>query len=372
MPYRILLFIILLLLPAAALRAVELTLPDPLSEEISEGRLATWDENVVETGVSRDAIPSLIQPHFLNTEDASLVMDDRDHVFVADYAATDVRIYPQNIMAWHQAVNDVTDAGEAVAVTYCPLSGSLVGYKCNLGNRILNFGVTGNLVNNNTILYDRNTASRWPQITGIAFSGPLKGKRLERFPLLWTTWERARKAFPEARVLSRATGYDRAYDRDPYGNYHDQGSYYYDDMIVYHLTNWDKRLPPKERIHALRSETGQTYAVRKDVARQKGVLQFWANMTPLAAIYDPELDLVRVFDSSVGEQALELELVGGEIRDKQSRSTWDSQGRCVSGAFWGEKLSQITGFDVFWFALAAFYPSVEVVPPLDGETWGRP
>lgn len=351
--------------------AVELTLPDPLAAELSEGRLATWEDNVVETGVGLGDIPAISYPQFLNTQDASLVLDDEDVVFVADFGGQDQRIYPQNILAWHQVVNDVTDAGEFVSVTYCPLTGTLAGYKGALENRTLGFGVTGNLVNNNSILYDQNTGSFWPQITGVAFAGPLKGKRLTRFPMLWTTWEQASEVFPEAKVLSRSTGFSRTYDRDPYGDYSKGGSYYFDEMIVYPLTKWDKRLPPKERIYAFPSDSGQTYGLRKDQVAQRKVVQFLANLTPMVALYDPRLQLVRVFRRTIEGQTLDLEFVGGEIRDKQSKSTWDPAGRCLSGALWGENLPRVTGFDTFWFAYAAFFPAVEIIPPLQGgqEQW---
>jgi len=356
-----------LLGPAQTALAVELTLPDPLAEELSDGRLATWEDNMVDTGVGLGAIPALTTPAFMNVQDASLVMDDQDVVFVADFGGQDIRIYPQEIMVWHQVVNDVTDAGTPVAVTYCPLTGTLAGYESTLNTRVLHFGVTGDLVNNNTVLFDRNTGSFWPQLTGVAFSGPLRGKRLSRFPLLWTTWQAAQQAFPEAQVLSRSTGHSRSYDRDPYGNYHQPGSYYYDDMIVYPLTNWDRRLRPKEPVYGVRDDTGQTYAVRKAVVAAEGVLQFWAGMTPMAAIYDPELDAVRVFERNIQGQTLDLELVGGEIRDAQSRSTWTPSGHCTSGAFWGENLPRVTGLDTFWFAYAAFHPAVRPVPPLQGD-----
>lgn len=356
----------LALLPAPFARAVELTLPDPLAEELSEGRLATWENNLVETGVGRNAIPAILNPRFLDVEDASLVLDDKDVVFVADYGAGDVRIYPQNILVWHQVVNDVTKAKENVAVTYCPLTGTLAGYKVKLDAYTLRFGVTGDLVNNNSILYDRSTDSRWPQLLGIAMSGPLKGKRLQRFPLVWTTWAPAQKAFPDASVLSRSTGHNRSYDRDPYGDYKQPDSYYDDDMIVYSLSNWDKRLPPKERIYAVRADNGQSYAVRKALVARKGILNFYSDLTPVAALHDPELDVVRVFERRIQDQPLTLELVGGEIRDKESKSIWNANGICVSGAWYGEKLQQVTGIDSFWFAFAAFHPSVEIIPPLEG------
>ncbi len=361
------LLIALMLLPARAL-CVELTLPDPLSEEISRGRLETWKENIVETGIGQDSIRAVDSPQFIGVEDAALVIDDNEIVFVADLAENDVRIYPQKILVWHQVVNDKGPQGEPIAVTYCPLTGSLNGYKTRLGRYALRFGVMGSLVNNNSILYDRSTLSLWPQMLGVAIDGPLTSKKITRFPMIWTTWERASTQYPNARVLSPDTGHRLFYVRDPYGNYQNTTSYYHDDMIVYPLTHWDKRLPPKERIYGVLSPDGQPYAVLSSAVAEKGVLPFWMDMTPVAAIYDRELDTVRIFRAEAARQTITLEYVGGEVRDKESKSVWTPSGVCTSGSFYGERLEQITGYDAFWFAFAAFYPDVRIIPPLPGDS----
>ena len=163
----VLLFCLLAPAPGAA-EEIELTLPDPLSAELSEGRLKTLQDNIVETGIGRDAISSIDAPQFIDVENASLVVEDEEVVFIAQFAPDDVRIYPHSVMVWHQVVNDTTDSGERVAITYCPMSGSLVGYRAKVGQFTTNFGVTGMLVNDNTILYDRATNSMWPQLLGVA------------------------------------------------------------------------------------------------------------------------------------------------------------------------------------------------------------
>lgn len=351
----------------AAEGEIELTLPDPLGADLSTGRLNTLKENIVETGLAPDAIRSIDAPIFVDISNAALVEDDKDVVFVADFGVNasgqrDVRIYPHSIMVWHQVVNDTTDMGERVAITYCPLTGSLVGYRSRVGDYTTNFGVTGLLVNDNAVLYDRATNSQWPQLLGAAIDGPLRGEKLDRFPLLWTTFERASKAYPEARVLSRTTGLSRNYGRDPYGNYRLQGSYYYDDMIVYPLTYWDKRLRPKERIQAVQSSDGQPFAVRVDAVREAGALNFQANMLSLVAIHDQELDTVRIYNREVDGKELAFEMVAGELRDKQTRSIWSMEGECLSGVYFGRSLQPHPTYHAFWFAYAAFYPSSIIVP----------
>ncbi len=338
----------------------------PSLEEINKGRMGTWVESIHETGLERDAIPSVDFPQFISLESAALSLDAKDVVFVADFSTPerqDVRIYPRSILVWHQVINDTGPNGERIAVTYCPLTGTLVGYHGQVGRFTPRFGVTGNLINNNTLLYDRSTGSLWPQILGMAIEGPLKGQTLETFPLLWTTWERAVERFPQARALSQATGFRRTYGRDPYGNYNVTDSYYHDSMIVHPLVHWDKRLHPKTRIKAFTLD-GMGYAVLLEHVRQQGAVNFWAGMTPLVALHDPGLDVVRLFRRDVRGATLTVDKVADEFRDRESKTVWTPEGLGVSGPYFGERLAPFPSFDSMWFAWAAFYPDVEVTPPL--------
>jgi hypothetical protein len=110
--------------------------------------------------------------------------------------------------------------------TYCPLSGSTVAFRGRARRRPLRFGTTGNLVNSNLLMYDRVTDSEWPQLLAQAIAGPEKGARLEETPLVWTTWSRWKRAYPDGRVLSTRTGFARSYGDDPYGSYAPLGGYY--------------------------------------------------------------------------------------------------------------------------------------------------
>jgi hypothetical protein len=72
-------------------------------------------------------------------------------------------------------------------------------------------------------MYNRQTESWWQQATGTAVIGTYTGKELELFPSLLISWKEKETLFPEARVLSKQTGFERPYGRTPYRGY-DSGS----------------------------------------------------------------------------------------------------------------------------------------------------
>ena len=64
-------------------------------------------------------------------------------------------------------------------------------------------------------------------------------------PISTVRWDDWKVAHPDTQVLSRETGYNRTYGRDPYG------SYYEDDSIWFPVEHEDKRLHPKTVILGL-------------------------------------------------------------------------------------------------------------------------
>jgi hypothetical protein len=76
------------------------------------------------------------------------------------------------------------------------------------------------------------------------------------------------------------------------------------------------------------------------------------------------------FQRRIAGLTLEFQTAGnGRFRDRQTGSTWDISGRAVSGELEGRELRPVRHDDQFWFAIAAFFPEVEV---FDGEAPGLP
>ena len=179
-----------------------------------EGGTHYFDEikaNLVGGGPPKDGIPSIDHPRYVHASNAKL--DDNDVVvgLLQDGAAY---AYPRRILYWHEIVNDQID-GENISVTYCPLTGSFIGFK----NKTL--GVSGKLYNSNLVMYDRATDSTIPQLLAMAIDGSIQGESLEQIPVVVTTWKKWKTIHPNSQVLSFETGFSRDYDRSPYPGYED-------------------------------------------------------------------------------------------------------------------------------------------------------
>jgi len=347
----------------------------------SLARLRELYDQTHKTGLGFDSIQALAAPRFVTVSDASLSMEDDEVVFIVAFPEGVTRIYPQRIMVWHEVVNDALPNNQTsrnasysaaekadgrYTITYSPLSGTVVAFRSLAGQFPSSFGVTGDLINANSILYDRISQSLWSQLLAASFDGPLQGKRLERIPVLWATWKGVKKRYMgRAEVLSRSTGFRRAYGSDPYGSYQRTGNYYDNTRLIAPLSTVDKRLHPKKHILGIEYE-GMFGALLVDEVKQLKVLNFFMGITPMVALYDEEIDAVRVFDrrpgGKRGAKPLEFLLFEGMFTDTESRSQWTAEGAGTYGKYRDEQLAPVFTIDSMWMSWSAFHRNTPIFP----------
>jgi len=304
---------------------------------------ASIEDNAVSGGPPKDGIPSIDEPQFVSVGDVDF-LDPGDPVFgvARDGVA---KAYPQKILAQHEIVNDVL-GGTNVAVTYCPLTGTVQGFE----RGETTFGVSGRLINNNLVMYDRATEAWWPQILATAIPGPWNEdpeiRSLREFRLVWTTWERWQSHRPATDVLSTQTGHARNYERDPYGSYNPVGGYYEGDSLLFPALNETDRFPKKTVVLGARTADGAV-AFPKDVLRSNRMMTGVIGKTPVLAVFDPRLDTAYVY-LNPEEQAYKP--------DGETVVGPDGTSHAPDAL----PLARVHTFDAIWFAWAGYYPDTNV------------
>jgi len=187
-------------------------------------------------GPPKDGIPSIDNPKFVTVEQATWIKDN-ELVLALSYKGVE-RVYPLQILVWHEIVNDVV-AGDPLLITYCPLCGSGIAFDRTFDGKAVEFGTSGKLYNSNLVMYDRATDTYWVQIGGLAILGELTGQKLTPISIDTVVWRDWKVSHPNAQVLSQETGYIRAYGIDPYG------SYYEDSFLLFPVENSDDRVHAK-------------------------------------------------------------------------------------------------------------------------------
>jgi hypothetical protein len=332
--------------------------PDPLVdiEEIFSG------------GPPPDGIPAIDEPRFVATDDVGF-LDDEEPVVAVELDG-EARAYPLQIMTWHEIVND-TIAGVPVTVTYCPLCNTAIAYERELGDRILDFGTSGELYRSALVMYDRQTESLWSHFTADGIAGVLAGQRLDTLPAPIVSWESFRDAHPDGLVLSRETGHSRDYGRNPYPGYDDV-----DNPPFLFEGEVDGRLAAKERVVGIEIDDAAV-AVRLDELADAGVIDVDVAGDTLVVWHLPgtasgleagrvaegrDVGAVGVFRPVADDQELSFIRDGDAFVDQETNSRWDIFGNATSGPLENTTLEQIPHVDTFWFAWGAYHDNTRIEP----------
>lgn len=333
---------------------ISLEAEDDLDEAVPAIKQAVLLEHMISGGPPPDGIPPIDKPIFESIESADLWLNPYDRIFVYE---THEKVYllPQRIMVWHEIVN-MSDEGLKTAITYCPLTGSAIGYFYPEGQET-SFGTSGSLINSNLLMYDRLTNAYISQIDGQGLNLDLEGVVLDVAPVFWTDWEHAKKAYPQAIVLTRDTGVFRDYDTDPYGSYEDivSNNYYHNEGVIFPLIHTDPESVFKAKYPVIGVKmNGHYLALDLVLVQEREQLTFELGQVSLTALYDPSIGAARLFITPP-DQALTLTngMIQG-LNDQTWTLTGQSLGRHAS-------LDTPRYFEVMWFAWFAFYPETDVL-----------
>ena len=344
--------------------------PDPWATNFCEHSVPYAE--IQSGGPGKDGIPPIDRPRFEEVAAADAWLESEEPVIAVEIR-DQARAYPLQILVWHEIVNDRL-AGEPIAVTFCPLCYSAIVFDRTLPNgRTVSFGTTGNLRMSDLVMWDRATESWWQQYSGEAIAGELTGMKLTKIPASIVGWADFKEEYPEGEVLSRETGYDRDYGRNPYVGYDDVDKmpFMYDGPV-------GDRLPPMARIVGVElGSAARAYPldhlkevqVVNDTLGGSPVAIFWQEGTRSAVDASSiaggrGIGATSAYRTRVGDRTLTFRPAeeGGFV-DEQTGTRWSWAGEAIEGELEGTELEPIVHQDVFWFVWSAFQESRELYEP---------
>lgn len=300
---------------------------------------------VLDGGPGKDGIPALLSPEMVPVQEVDFLRDD--DLVIGFKNGSDVRAYPHIILDWHEIINDkIGDV--SLAVTYCPLTGTGIGWDRFINGQETTFGVSGLLYNTNLIPYDRLTNSNWSQILNESVNGALKGEQVNLIAVIETDWKTWKAMYPSTKVVSLSTGFSRTYGASPYGDYNTNNSFFLFPVAK------DQRLPLKERVHAvINNDKAKTYRFSdfesinmiRDSFDEKTYLivgnqNFMTSFELGADLINTQFEYIFNGTSSV-------------LLKDAAGNQWNVFGASVAGD--GPSLKAASSFMGYWFSIPAFY-----------------
>ena len=309
-------------------------------------------QQVVDGGPDQDGIPSIDDPQFSTVSEITFLEDWE--LVMGVKVGDNIKAYPHVILYYHEIVNDEVDE-TPIALTFCPLTGSGIGWERTINGEITEFGVSGLIHKNNLIPYDRNTGSRWSQMLNKSVNGDLKGLDISTVNVVEMTWGAWKEAFPDSEVLNTNTGFNRNYDKYLYGEDYPVNN----SRILFPIYQEDERLDRKTLVHGINI---------RSVSKVYPIALFNPQLQVINDIFEGEKILivgssemkvsVSFFRTLADGTELEFQPVNEDlpvIAEDQEGNHWDIFGEAVSGPRKGEKLKHTGGYNAYWFAWADFF-----------------
>lgn len=226
-------------------------------------------------------------------------------------------------------------------------------YSREIDGETYTFGVSGRLIRNTLVMFDRETDSLWGQIIGEAVDGPLKGTKLEFVPSILTTWGDWKAKNPGTLALVK-------------GFYGSNGSYqgYYrsGQAGVIGETYQDDRLYAKEFVIGVEYK-GHAAAYPFSELNRQPVINDELGDLPILVVFNPNSAAGAVFSRIVEDGSILTFTISNDslLVDNQTGTTWDRfTGLALEGPLAGSQLQAVKYTAAFWFGWKDWYPGTTV------------
>lgn len=303
------------------------------------------------TKLAFDEIPAIDDPQVYSLEEADREYLDGELVLGVKING-ESRAYSSGTLDAHEIVNDEL-GGREIAVTWSPLCFTGIVYSREIGGDVFDFGVSGKLIMNNLVMYDRQTESLWAQILGEAVEGPLEGAQLEFIPSVHTTWGDWKERNPDTTALVKGR----------IGDYSDYGAYFRSNSPgVTGRTHKDNRLKIKEFVIGAADNNSAT-AYPFGFLGQELVVNELLGEEPVLVVFNDEAGSGAVFSRELEDgRILTFSSNGGTILvDEETGSTWEGmEGLAIEGPLAGTRLKPVRNTLAFWFAWKDWYPHTSI------------
>jgi hypothetical protein len=228
-------------------------------------------------------------------------------------------------------------------------------YAREIDGQVYDFGVSGKLIMNVLVMYDRQTESYWSQLLGEAVKGELAGTKLEFVTSWFTTWQQWKERNPTTVALDKG-----GQSRDNYSSYYSS-----DDAGILGETFGDDRLNTKAFIIGVENNGKAVAYAFRHLFNQPLVNDVVGNL-PIVIVFLEDGETGMVYDRRVDgrELTFSFDPETVELRDLDTNTLWDAwRGIGLNGELEGEILDRVPSTRSFWFGWKDWYPDTDVWEP---------
>jgi hypothetical protein len=232
-------------------------------------------------------------------------------------------------------------------------------WETTVDGRVLHFHLAG-INNQNFIMRDEETGTWWQQVSGKAINGPLQGQQLQSVfhdEVSFAIWQResgaGRVLKPDERIVA-ANEYATADWEAQVGR-----------MRVVAGADADGRLGPRTLVIGIVVNGNSRAYPLSALQKQSPVIDVIGSV-PVVVVLGDDRRSVRAFDRTVDGRRLEFfqkteSGAGGfQLVDAETNSTWNFEGRAVTGPLAGRELKKLFVLEDYWFDWRTYHPDTTI------------
>lgn len=376
LPHKFIAFFIFLCCANAALLRAQINNPKnlayPWQTDTSKRTIELSDLTIA---APKDELQALNYPKFITRNDRHNHFFEHEPVIVITQEGR-AKAYPLSLLTPFELAND-SFGGEELMITYCPMCNAAVVFNRRVNENgeahLLNFGISGILMHNDMVMYDKNTESWWEQLMGTAVAGKLAGTTMEFMPSMLISVKDYFDRFPDGLIMSPEgvklvkSHHHRAFHHMEHDSSHLESTYYLPEKT-------DPRLPPLERVLDIHIDDHITIYPYHVLAKEQVLNQEFDGISfsifyhgETVSVLDEDklakskhVGSATAFRTKVDGQVLTFKKEGEYFKDDQTGSIWDITGYCREGEKKGKQLWLMPHSNHFAFAYLAFFPESEI------------
>ncbi len=260
------------------------------------------------------------------------------------------KAYPIQLIGYHHQVVD-TFGNVNVMVTYCTVcrTGRVYSTYIQEAEKFDTFRLVG-MDHFNAMFEDAGTKSWWQQSTGMAIAGPLKGAQLKELPSEQMRLGAWLRKHPESIIMQPDTTYKEKFEK--MASY-DKGLSK-SDLTKRDSGSWNAK---SWVIGVQHLETARAYDWNQLVKDR--IIQDSLPWYPIMITLESDTASFHAFNTLVDGQNLRFERADAEstLKDTNTGSLWNADGKSISGPLVGKQLMQIQAYQEFWHSWQTFHPA---------------
>lgn len=284
------------------------------------------------------------QPRNITFQNAEQSKVEKEKLILGVVMNDQAKAYPIEVIGYHHQVRD-TIGGEPIMITYCTVCRTGRVFKPIVNGEPENFRLVG-MDHFNAMFEDSRTKSWWRQVNGEAIVGPLKGTTLEEIPAEQMSLRTWIDQYPNTLILQPDSIFKDAYAV----------------LEKYDEGTMESGLEGRDSL----SWQEKSWVIGIQVGQQSKAYD-WNNLLAARVINDAVANtpvLLTLEADSVSFHAWNRDTLGfvlenNLLKDVQTKSTWNWQGKCIEGALQGSQLQYVQSYQEFWHSWQTFHPDTQ-------------